>query len=169
MSYTDNNFGSNASAGWELTARDLAVLAAYVDRAGAEETSFDDLFDDPTYHAAQTTFAAQSHPMMPHGQTHYRGVVQHVTQGLPGHTSSAHWAHLPDAAVQPKRPTMHAGNRLAWAVAHGSARPESGGWANHDFTRRSSPRPHPGHQQQSAVAHYTPPQGPSPRTYDFAG
>ncbi len=174
MSYTayDNNFGSNAAAGWELTARDLAVLAAYVDRGGAEETSFDDLFDDPSYRAAQTTFAAQSHPMMPRGQTHYRPVVQHVTQGLPGHASSAHWDHLPDAATQPKRPTMHAGNRLAWAVAHDSARPESGGWANNDASRHSNPRPLPDYQQQAVVARHpvsTPPQGPSPRTYHFAG
>jgi hypothetical protein len=179
MSYTDdNNFGSNAAAGWELTAQDLAVLAAYVDRAGAEETSFDDLFDDPTYRAAQTTFAAQSHPMMPPGQTHYRSAVQHVAQGLPGHASSAHWDYLPDPSAQRhavSRPTMHAGNRLAWAVAQDSALPESGGWANNDASRHSNPRPLPGYERQPVVARHNvsvPPRpslGPSARTYNFAG
>ena len=180
MSYAayDNNDAShhsNAAAEWELTAQDLAVLAAYVDRAGAEETSFDDLFDDPTYRAAQTTFAAQSHPMMPHGHTHYRSAVQHGTQGLPRHASSAHWDYLPDPSAHPRRPTTHAGNRLAWAVAQDSACPESGGWANNDASRHSNPRPLPGYERQPVVARHhvsVPPRlgrGPSTRTFNSAG
>jgi hypothetical protein len=64
---------------------------------------------------------------------------------------------------------MHAGNRLAWAVAQDSARPESGGWAN-NFG--SNPRPLPGYERQPVVAQYVPPRpslGPSTRTYHFAG
>lgn len=157
----DNNFGSNVAPGWELSARGLAALAAYVDRADGEETSFDDLFDGPTYQAAQTIFAAQSHPMMPHGQTHYRPAVRYVTQGLPGHTSSAHWDHLPDPttdrrSLSPRRPMVHAGNRPAWAVAQDSAHPEAGGSSNRHNIPDYSLRPRPG-------------QGPSPRTYNFAG
>lgn len=176
MPYT----GSNAADGWELTARDLAVLASYVNRGGAEETSFDDLFDDPAYRAAQTSFAGHAHHLKPHGQTHYRPVVEYATQGLPGRASSAHWDYLPDSGAQrhavphaaPRavtRPTMHAGNRLAWAAAHASARPESGNWSN-NFG--SNPRPLPGYERKPVAAQHhvsAPPQGPSVRTYHFAG
>lgn len=63
--------------------------------AQPEATSFDDMFDDATYHAAQSTFYARGHSQMPHGQTHYRGAVTHTTQGLPDDSSSAHWGRLP--------------------------------------------------------------------------
>lgn len=114
----DNNFGSNPAGAWELPAQELATLATYVDRGGEEETSFDDLFDGPTYRAAQTTFAAQGHRRMPHGHTHYRPAAQqHIEQGIPAQLSSAHWDRLPVTA----RPAAQSGSRLAWAVAQDSA------------------------------------------------
>ena len=169
MSYSayDNNFGSNAADGWELSAQDLAVLASYVNRGGAEETSFDDIFDEPTYRAAQTTFAGQGHRMMPHGQTHYRPVVQHVEQGMPHHLSSAHWEHLPDSGTQ-KRPAMHSGSRLAWAVAQDSSRSETYGAPRNNFGSNpyTQHRPAP---LQRPPARQVPAGTPTARTYHFAG
>ena len=99
----NNNLGSNpydaGVNGYDLTPRDLAILASDVNREGTEETSFDDLFDDPSYRMAQTTFRGQSHKLMPQGQTYYREAVQYADQGIPVATSTAHWDWIPAQKV----------------------------------------------------------------------
>lgn len=90
--------------GAESAARDLepaqaAVETTRVNQAESGGSSFDDVFDDPSYRAAQSTFYAPGHKQMPHGQTHYRGAVTHTAQGLPDDSSSAHWGRLPTAHV----------------------------------------------------------------------
>ena len=131
MAY-DNNFGSNPSPGEEaseLSPRDLALLSDYVDRGGAEETSFDDLFDNGMYQTAQTTFQGRSHSLKPHGQTHYRGATEYSSQGMPLRSSTAHWNYLPNGGAQ--HPSQgHANRHLAYMAARDSARPESTGWDN---------------------------------------
>jgi len=64
---------SDLALEWELTPQNLALFSSYVNQGGAEETSYNDLFDDGAYRAAQASFNAQAHSLTPRGQTYYRG------------------------------------------------------------------------------------------------
>jgi hypothetical protein len=167
MAY-NNNFGSNSPNVWELSAQDLAALASsHVDR-GAEETSFDDLFDGPSYRVAQSAFAGQGHRLMPRGQTHYRPTVDHPEQGMPRHLSSSHWGHLPDNTARRRAETMGGRNNNFGLASHMRASPA------HVQYMQTSP-PHMQHMQTSPynMRHMqTSPAymgAPSVRNYNFAG
>lgn len=99
MAY-DNNFGSNPDAGWNLSEEGRAILGSMSVYANDEhpagnDASFDDMFDDSTYRANQSTFHRRGHALMPQGQTHDKKGVEYGEQGIPISMSAAHWQWLP--------------------------------------------------------------------------
>ncbi|GFR89311.1 hypothetical protein ElyMa_002540000 [Elysia marginata] len=143
----------------KLTTQGLAFLKAYVDRNGAEGTSFDDLFDDSSYRTAQTTFAGRARLLQPYGQTHYRPNVEYAPQGLPRQACMAHWEYLlPNSSDALRRNVVKARPKTKEYKSASSGRLYS----------PSSPRkPLPKSEQKPAAAPL--PLGPSTRTYNFAG
>jgi hypothetical protein len=122
----------DTAASWELAPRDQALLASYVDAGGADETSYDDLFDDAIFRTTQTTFQGRAHPLKPQGQTYYRGASRPASQGMPAALSSAHWGRLPAFG----RPTAYASRRVVFAVARDPARPKAA-WGGPSFEART--------------------------------
>lgn len=174
----DNNFGSNPAPGWELTPDHLAALAADLRQGGADDAGFDDLFDEPVYRAAQTTFCARGHRMMPHGQTHYRPAVTHAQQGIPEDRDTAHWGWIPARDPRPISRAAYAGGRLAHTLARDSGIPGGLGASDSAVTRWAPSREPAPWMGPAAPAAYDAPAGrgsvapwrPQPvRIYAFSG
>jgi hypothetical protein len=155
-SYRYNGEPHDASS-WDLTPGGLSVLASYVNRAGAEEKSYDDLFDGPAYRAAQSAHAARGHARMPGSHTANRSLVRYETQGLAPGADTRHWQHaLPTAAAPAAAPCGQAAAARARAAQ-----------SRYDASLRWSAAPAP-----RASAQAPPPAlgpiGPSPRTFNSA-